>query len=409
MEPAGRKKPAWSLVLVLVASCSSPHERAELLALQGTHSLGEGDTKGAIALFDQSLQLQDREDAFLGRAKALAKTGDELQAVESLARCQSEACGKQRTDLLDHVKRQSFQSLGDDAGLKRFFRIAELAGDSKTCALSSAAAATSQETTPGHKLVQAALQTEVDRLAGLLHGTGPQAPKLTAAKSQGLELARVTDCDEIAAAANRTKEELGEGVENAFNWGVLSAKLALFTHSPLPQPPPDPLAAMPLRSGADLTAYLNASTAAGKTPACALFTAILRAEQLPRPQRTALKAPLMAALAPLAPKNGEKVEFKAGGRKSISMPAVASGSQSCQELDDMFAELSRGAAKMAEAMAAIGDDGSSGENAVSLDRTAYMYGALRTRLEHPMSRADRQAADDDYAQYRRTHPHARGD
>jgi hypothetical protein len=404
-----RRTSAWCLGLVLMGACSSPHERAELLALQGTHSLGDGDYKGAIALFDQSIQLADREDAYLGRAKALVKTGDELKAVESLAHCQSEACAKQRTDLLADVRSKAFQSLDDDAGLKRLFRIEELAGVSRTCALVSAINATGEEDQARHKVVQGALQTEVDRLAGLLHGADPRAPKLASARSYGAELAKVTDCDAIAAAGARMKNELhGDGVEDAFNWGVLSAKLALFTHAPLPL---DPVAAMPLRSGADLTAYLNALTASGKTPTCALFTAILRAEQLPRPQRAALKGPLMAALAPLAPKNGEKVEFKVGGRKTMSMPAVASGAQSCQALDDMFAELSRGAARIAEAMAAVGDDGSSGENAVALDRSAYMYGALRTRLERPMSKADRQAADDDYAQYQRTHApsHPSGD
>ena len=416
-----RRTPAWSVLLMVIGACTSAHERAELQALQGTRALEAGDYKTAIPLFEQSLQVEDREDAHLGLATALSKTGDGIKAVESLEHCESDACREKRKAMVEDLEGHLLGGFADDAGWKRFLRIEELAGVSKRCALVTAFAATDGEKEQARrKLVRAAMTTEVDRLAVLLSPIDPHAPKLIYAKKSGAELEHVTECREIEEADGRMADGLAEitayavktggrvdlpkdRIEDAFNWGLLAVRLGLYTNSPMPA---DPAAAMPLRSGADLTAFLNAMTAAGKTPECALFTAILRAEQLPRARRASLKGPLIAALAPLAPKNGETVAFKAGGRKLISMPSLASGAQSCQELDDLFAELSRGAAKMRAAMAAIGDDGSSGENSVALDRSAFIYGALRTRIEDPMSKADIKAADDDYAHYRRTHARA---
>src|SRR5262249_23414254 len=137
----------------------------------------------------------------------------------------------------------------------------------------------------------------------------------------------------------------GDQIQQAFDWGLLSAKLAQFNHSAASA---DVAATTPLRSGADLTAYLKAMTDGGKSPECGVVDGIVGGEGLPKAERAALKGPLTAALAPLAPKSGEKVEFKINGQKTISMPSVASGAQSCRELEDLFAELSRGAARMRE-------------------------------------------------------------
>src|SRR3954465_8191311 len=140
--PGSRRTAAWSLLLLAIGSCTSAHERAELQALQGTHALEIGDYKTAIPLFEQSLQVEDREDAHLGLATALSKTGDGLKAVETLEHCESEACREKRKAMVEDLEGQLLRAFTDDAGWKRFLRIEELAGVSKRCALVTAFAAT---------------------------------------------------------------------------------------------------------------------------------------------------------------------------------------------------------------------------------------------------------------------------
>ena len=138
-------------------------------------------------------------------------------------------------------------------------------------------------------------------------------------------------------------------------------------------------------------AYLDAMQKAGYARDCAVFMAILRAERFPAKQRAALKAPLGAAIAALAPTNGAKSSFKVAGLKTVPLDALASGAQSCEELENLYNQSAAAAAKI---QALVADDGEVNGTDVKVDRTAFIYTALRTRFEDPMSKKDVQDHDD---------------
>ena len=145
--------------------------------------------------------------------------------------------------------------------------------------------------------------------------------------------------------------------EVAFDLGLLSAKRQALARSPKAVAA---LAAARLRSPADLAAYLDGLTKAGYERSCAVFMALLRAERLPPGKRAALKAPLGAAIAPVAPGKDAAAESKESGRVLRSGADLSSGAQTCEAARRFRQPI---ASAMANAAAMVGEEAAAGSEA----------------------------------------------
>jgi hypothetical protein len=402
---------SWVLLAVAAAlpACKSDRDRADELGAKGNLAIAAHDYPAAAGFFDQALKLAPLDYAYLGRAEALLQIGKgkgeggEEQAAASLKGCETEPCIDKRQQLgKSALERLGDGPFSDQAGLQRFLRLKALAGQSPTCALLTAIGRAGDVNDGQRKLLAAAVQTQIDDLTKQLGG-GKEAggPSVRMARALGASVADAKDCEEMGptrmkmlgsmqALAEQTGGEANtDRADVVFDLGLLSAKRQALARSPKAVAA---LAAAPLWSPADLTAYLDGLTKAGYDRPCAVFMAIVRAERLPPGKHAALKAPLGAAIASVAPAKEAAAESKEAGRVLRGGADISSGAQTCDELDSFYEQIS---SAMANAAALVGGEAPSGTEASGVvDRPTFIYRALRARFEHPMSKEDiRQQAE----------------
>jgi hypothetical protein len=395
------------MAVVLLAGCKTDRDRAKWFVENGQRASAAGDERAAMASFEEALRLApDLRSAQQGRAqslaRSLAKSGDVDKALESLATCDDSSCASLRRSIAaDELKKPGGQPFADEAGALRHLRLLRAAGQSTWCELVTATAALGPRDDAKRRVLATAFRSEVDRLTAQTRQS-TEKPVFKMAHQLGASALGARTCDDVRKVSmgllgflttlpGQPGPEPAEAAlaDQAFDLGLFSAKLVSLASSGASA---QALSRVPLRSPADLSGYLDAAAKAGYARDCAVFMAILRVERLPPARRGAVKGPLKAAIAALAPKNGTKDEFKLGGRDTIPLDAVASGAQSCEELEALYAQTSAAAAKVGAALAAVGGD--SGGTVISVDRTAFMYTALRARFEHPMSTKDVRDHDD---------------
>ena len=405
-----RRLVVWCVLLAVgaaVAGCKSERDRADELGAKGNLAIAAHDYPAAAGFFDEAIKLAPLDYAYLGRAEALLQigkgqsAGGEEQAAASLKGCETEACIDKRRELgKSALERLGDAPISDDAGLQRLLRLKALAGESRTCALLTAIARAGDANDGQRKLLAAAVQAEIAELTKQLGGKEAGGPTVRMARELGASAADAKDCSEagpiemkmlgsMQALAEQGGAEADTGrAEVAFDLGLLSAKRQALARSPKAVAA---LAAAPLRSAADLAAYLDGLTKAGYDRPCAVFMAIVRAERLPPGKRAALKGPLGTALASVAPAKEAAAESKEAGRVLRGGADISSGAQTCEELDGFYDQI---AAAMANAAAMVGGEGPPATDVGVVDRPTYIYRALRARFEHPMSKEDiRQQAE----------------
>jgi hypothetical protein len=368
-----------------VAGCKSNRDRADDLGAKGNFAIAAHDYRAAAGFFDEALKLAELEYAYLGRAQALAQIdsggGGEESAAASLEKCSTEACSDERHRLAKSaLEKLASPPFSDQASLQRFVRLEGLAGEGRTCALIDAIGRAGDADDGRRTLLAAALKAEIDELS---RRVGPKEDDATTmAHQMGASAADAKDCDDVRpiemhmlGSLQALAEQGGTAVDNdraesAFDLGLVSAKRAALGRSPKAVAA---LAAAPLRSPVELTAYLDGLAKAGYDRPCAAFMAIVRAERLPSGQRAALHGALRSLIASLAPPGDAAADDdKTVHRVAESGVNISSGAQSCEELDGFYAQMSAAMAKAS----------------LSLDRESFMYGALKTRFERPMSRED---------------------
>ena len=318
---AGMRRIVVPCVLLAVGAalpaCKSDRDRADELGAKGNQAIAAHDYRAAAGFFDEVIKLAPLDYAYVGRAEALLQIGKggnagvEEQAAASLKGCETEACIDKRTELgKSALERLGEAPIADDASLQRFLRLEALAGATRTCALVAAIARAGDANDGQRKLLAAAVQSQIDDLTKQLGGKEGGGPSVRMGRELGASAADAKDCSEmepiemkmlgsLQALAEQTGNEADTGrAEAAFDLGLLSAKRDALARSPKAVAA---LAAAPLRSPADFSAYLDGLTKAGYERPCAVFMAILRAELLPPSKRAALKGPLRAAIASVAP------------------------------------------------------------------------------------------------------------
>jgi tetratricopeptide (TPR) repeat protein len=393
---------ACGVVCAFLPACRNARERAGDLVLAGEAALATGDIKGANASFEEALRLVPADPpAQVGRAKALEKMGDVEKAFDSLAKCEDSSCQEERHRLAEGlIKDDGKPPFSDQASLQRFLRLSEAVRGSR-CAMITAIARTDAGDVTRRKLLADAVRGQIEVAKRKLPKGDAGTPPLKMARELGAAAGTANDCDAADKEGMRMLGNLtvlngnSDSIPDrqmsqaaaAFDLGLLSTELSALARSPKEM---QALAEMPLRSPPELNTYLDAMQKAGYQRDCAVFNAILRAERFPAKQRAAVKAPLGAAIAALAPTNGAKDTFKIAGRKA-PLDSIASGAQSCEELESLYNESAAAAAKI-QALIANGADGEGTD--VKVDRVAFIYTALRTRFEQPMSKKDIQDHDD---------------
>jgi len=393
---------ACGVACVFLPACKDARERASDLVLAGDAAFATGDTKGAIASFEEALRLVPTDaPAHVGRAKALEKMGDPEKAFDSLATCKGSGCQEERRRLAEVLlKDDSKPPFSDKASLERFLRLSEAVRSSQ-CTMIKAIARTDAGDDARRKLLADAVRGQIEAAKRRLPNGEASTPVLKMAREIGAAAGIANDCKTANSAEMRLignlsvlnggpgsiPESQGKQAHEAFELGLLSSKLSALLRSPKDA---QAIAEMPLRSAPELNAYLDAMQKSGYTRDCAVFSAVVRVERFPAKQRAAVKGPLGAAIAGLAPTNGAKDSFKIQGREA-PLDSLASGAQTCEELENIYYESSAAVAKI-QALVAEGADGEGTE--VKVDRTAFIYTAVRTRFERPMSKRDVQDHDD---------------
>jgi hypothetical protein len=328
--------------------------------------------------------------------------GDAEKAFDSLAKCDDLSCREERERLAKGLLRDDGKPpFSDQASLQRFLRLSEALRGSR-CTMITAIARTDAGNDALRKLLADAIRGQIEAAKRELPKGDTGTPALKMARELGAGAGTANSCDAADRAAmgvvgslravNGNSDSVSElqmkQEDAAFNLGLLSTELSALLRSPKDM---QALGKLPLRSSPELNAYLDAMEKAGYPRDCAVFTAILRVERLPAKQRAAIKGPLGAAIAALAPPNGAKNSFKVAGLKTVPLDAIASGAQSCEELENLYNQSAAAAAKIA---ALVADDAEAQGTDIKVDRTAFIYTALRTRFEDPMSKKDVQDHDD---------------
>lgn len=149
------------------------------------------------------LQLSRTDEAVLARAEAIAQH-DELRAIESLRACQTQACSDGRVSLAKRaLERLPQPPFADAAGLQRYLRFQEAAGNDSVCALVLALATQPKPEGPVRDALVAAVTAELDSVKKRLGTHDPKEPALSNAEGFGEALDDATDCAAVRTVAAR--------------------------------------------------------------------------------------------------------------------------------------------------------------------------------------------------------------
>jgi hypothetical protein len=197
---------AGTLVAAVKGACASDQSRAEKLEAQAAAAMNSGDARNAARMYDEAIRIKPSEQAYLGRAGAVAAAGDRGQAAESLEGCDRKACEEKRAALArEAIKALGDRAVTDPASLDRYLRWQKLAGTWEVCALTLAVARASGQgvlpnDTPLHKALVSALDAEIVRTKGRLNGMRLDDPDLANALSFGSAIGDETDCSAVEKA-----------------------------------------------------------------------------------------------------------------------------------------------------------------------------------------------------------------